>query len=409
MRGLGVLKRLLLLCSLCVLPLFGDELGEILSENKSLMFEYDLQRNELESDKLSKSWINPVTLRYKKSYTTQFKDINTGKDSTTITANYGVIIDQPIFRSGGIYFAMKYADAYRQTNRADIVLQRRNMIGDAVNILFQLKKNRLQQQKLSYQIKNDRIDILQKRDSYQAGLLDSSFLDQAILKKSQDEANLLELKLNREELLQRFSLLSDKDPASLKLPHLKLVSKERYREENLDLKKDRAFARESEYQSKMTVAKYLPTVSLQGEYWNGDVNPLFANPLLNQAYYNYGFTVSMPLDINSFSDIESSKVAKLRAATQVIDRKETVDEEYNWIRNSLNILDRKIALAKKDEKIYRNLYKVTRNLVKAGEKTKLDADVMKNSLEIRRLDQQIYRIDKQIQLLKLYIRMEHVL
>jgi len=55
------------------------------------------------------------------------------------------------------------------------------------------------------------------------------------------------------------------------------------------------------------------------------------------------------------------------------------------------------------------LYRVTKNLVQAGEKTPLDAEVMQNSLKIRKLDQKIFHIDKQIQLLKLYIRMEHVL
>ncbi|PTB83711.1 hypothetical protein C9926_01555, partial [Sulfurovum lithotrophicum] len=149
----------------------------------------------------------------------------------------------------------------------------------------------------------------------------------------------------------------------------------------------------------------------QGQYIDGDINPLFVGPgsTLQEQYYNYGFSVSMHIDINALSDIEASKVEKLRAAVQVIDRKETVQEEYQWIYNSLSVLDKKIALAKKDEKIYMNLFRVTKNLEKAGEKTSLDTAIMKNSLEIRKLDQQIYKIDKQIRLLKLYVRMENVL
>jgi len=381
----------------------ADELSDILSKNKSLLFEYDLERNELESDKLSKSWINPIILRYNQNHSTQFP----GK--TIKTGNYSVSIDQPIFRSGGIYNAIKYADTFRKANRTEIILQRRAMIGDAVSILFQLKKNALLQKKMAYQIANDKIDIRQKRDSYNAGLLDSSFLDQAILKKSQDEANLLELKLNLLELQQRFSLLSDKDPEVLTLPTLKLVTKEKYRSENLELKKDVLAAEESEYQKNMTIAKYLPAVSLQGQYLDGDLNPLWSSSGVKERYYNYGFSVSMPLDVNSFTDIESSKVAKLRAKTQVIDKKETVDEEYQWVANSLEILDRKISLARKDEKVYRSLYTLTKNLVQAGEKTPLDVDVMNNSLQIRKLDQKIYEIDKQLQLIRLYIRMENVL
>ncbi len=403
MKGSSVLKRLFLLYSLVSLPLMADELKDILSHNKSLLFEYDLERNELESDKLSKSWINPIMLRYNQNHSTQFPG------QTIKTGNYAVSIDQPIFRSGGIYYAIKYAGAYRSANRTDIVLKRRQMIGDAVSILFQLKKNKLQQQKMKLQIANDKIDIRQKRDSYNAGLLDSSFLDQAILKKSQDEANLLELKLNLLELKQRFSLLSDKKPEKLKVPRLKLISKKNYRRENLELKRDTLLAEESEYQKHMTIAKYLPVVSLQGQYTDGDLNPLWATGGIKERYYNYGFSVSMPIDINAYADIESSKVARLRAATQVLDRKKTVNEEYDWIKNSLGILDRKIVLARKDEKVYASLYKLTKNLAQAGEKTSLDVAVMKNSREIRKLDQKIYYIDKQIQLLKLYIRVKNVL
>ena len=407
MKGLNVLKKLLVLCSLLLSSmLYADELSSILSENKELLFDYDFKSNELQSDILSKSWINPVQVRYGKDYTTRFK---TG---TVDTGTFSVYIDQPIFRSGGIYYAIKYSDALRDANEAELKLQRRQMIGDAVSILFNLKKNKLEQKKMRYLVKNDTIDIRQKRDSYDAGILDSSFLDQAILKKSQDEAILLEFELNYLELKQRFSLLSDKNPDKLRLPKLKMMSKKNYTQQNLELKKDVLRAEESSYNAKVTVAKYLPTLSLQGQYTDGDLNPLFAGngpSNLNEAYYNYGFSVSMPLDINSFSDIEAAKVAKLRAATQVLDRKDTVKEEYQWIDNSLGILDKKIYLARKDEKIYKNLLRLTKDLAEAGEKTSLDADIMSNSLQVRKLDQLIYGIDKQLKLLKLYIRVENVL
>ncbi len=404
MKDLNVLKKLFLLCSLWVSSLMhADELGDILSDNKELLFDYQFQSNELESDMLSKSWMNPVRLQYSKNYSTQFID------TTKITGNYSVIIDQPIFRSGGIYYGIKYSEALRHANKTELKLQKRMMIGDAVSILFNLKKTKFEQEKMKYQIKNDMMDIRQKRESYEAGLLDSSFLDQAILKKSQDETALLQMDLTLMELKQKFSLLSDKDPKSLRLPTLKLMSKSNYSTENLELKRDRLRAEQSDYNEKVTWAKYLPTVSLQGQYTDGDRNPFFINPDIKEKYYNYGFTISMPLDINSFSDIESSKVEKLKAAVEVLDRKNTIDEEYNWIQSNLDILDKKIVLAQKDEKVYKNLFRLTKNLAQAGEKTSLDADIMHNSLQIRKIDQKIYQIDKQIQLLKLYVRVENAI
>ncbi len=405
MKDLNVLKKLFLLCSLVASSLiYADELGDILSDNKELIFDYQLESNELESDILSKSWLNPVRVQYNKNFSTQFTD------TTVITGGYSIIVDQPIFRSGGIYYGIKYSEALRDATRADLQLQKRTMIGDAISILFNLKKTKLEQEKMKYQIKNDVIDIRQKRDSYDAGLLDSSFLDQAILKKSQDETALLEMDLTLMELKQKFALLSDKDPGSLRLPSLKLMSKENYSEANLELKRDRLRAAQSDYNQKVTWAKYLPEVSLQGQYTDADLNPFFRdNPTIKEKYYTYGFTVSMPLDINSFSDIEASKVEKLKAATELLDRKETVDEEYDWIHNSLSILDKKILLAQKDEKVYKSLYRLTKNLADAGEKTSFDAEIMHNSLQIRKIDQKIYQIDKQLQLLKLYVRVENAI
>jgi len=403
MKDSNVLKKYLILCSILVSIGYTDDLGDILSDNKSILFDYEIKTNELESDKLSKSWVNPVILRYKKSYSTQFSDRSDIRDTVSVS------IDQPIFRSGGIYYGIKYAQAQRNANTVEIKRQKRMMIGDAVSILFNLEKTKLEQEKLRYLIKNDTIDIRQKRDSYESGLLDSSFLDQAILKKSQDETNLLQLELNFIDLTKSFSLLSDKNPDILRLPHLSLMGQEQYTNKNLELQRDKHRAEQSAHNVHVTRAKYSPTVSLQGQYIDGDLNPHFFSPTLQERYYNYGFSVSMPLDINTFNDLEVSKVEKLKTALEVVEREETIKEEYTWIVKSLAILDKKINLAQKDEKVYNNLFNVTKNLVQAGEKTSLDSDIMYNSLQIRKIDQKIYKIDKQIQLLKLYVRMENAL
>ena len=403
---MNVLKKLLVLCSLLYGSLvLADELGDILSSNKLEIFEYQHQDNELNSEKLLKSWINPVVLRYQKDYSTQFGD------DTIKTGRFSVSINQPIFRSGGIYFGIKYAQVQRKANNAEIERQKRKLLGDAVSILFNLKKLSLQQNKSKLLIANDLISIRQKRESYQSGLLDSSFLDRAILQKSQNEASLLKMELNSLELEQRFSLLSDKNPKKLRLPKLKLMDKSSYKHKNLTLKRDKYRASQASYNEKVTWAKYMPTLSVSGSYIDADINPLFrqVGSGLKEQYYNYSMSVSMALDINALTDIEASRVAKLKSATQVIDTKMTIEKEYEWIKKSLFILDKNIELAKKDEKIYLNLYRLTKNLVSAGEKTSHDAKLMKNSLEVRKIDQKIYAIDKQIQLLKLYARMKNAL
>ena len=404
MKGLNVLKRLLVLCSLLLTSaVYADELSDILSDNKNILFDYEFRSNTAQSDMLEKSWINPIMLQYSKSFSKQFTD------RTVKTGSFSVGIDQPIFRSGGIYFAIKYAQALRGANEAQIKLKKRETIGNAVKLLFEMRKLELEQKKLSLLIKNDKLDIRQKRESYNVGLIDSSFLDQAILKANQDETKKLETEISLMKLKQSFSLLSDKNPKQLKLPKLKLISQKRYKGANLELVRDRLRAKEKAYNAKMTWAKYLPSVSIQGRYADADLNPLFARPGLEEKYWTYGFTVSMPLNINMFSDIEAAKVARLKAETEVIERKHSIDEEYKLIRSKLKIIEKKITLAKKDEKLYARLYRTTRNLARAGEKTSLDTAMMHNSLQVRKLDQKIYYLDKQIELIGLYTKVANAI
>ncbi|MDQ1326615.1 MAG: hypothetical protein QG564_1740 [Campylobacterota bacterium] len=377
--------------------LHADELGDILSKNKTALFDYQFQSNDLEYDILSKSWINPIAIQYSKTYSEQYSD------KTVQTGSFSIGIDQPIFKSGGIYYSIKYSEALHDANVADIMLQKRQMIGSAVTQLYMMKKLELQQKKLTYLIKNDTIDIKQKRESYEAGLLDSSFLDQALLQKNVDETSLLETEISLMQAREEFGVLSDKDPKQLTLPKLKLIAASDFRGSNLELARERLREKEKAYNAKMTWAKYLPAISLQGRYTDGDVNPYSYFSTLKERYYSYGFTISMPIDINSLSEIEAAKVARMKAAAEVIDRQNTIDEEYNLVNQNLRIIDKKIQLAQKDEELYQNLYHLTRNLEKAGEKTSYDTAMMKNSLEIKKLDQKIYEVDKQIELLKLYI------
>ncbi len=389
-----------ILLSLLGGALYADLPDDLLSTRQNLLFEYDYRSNEAQSAKLQKSWINPIMLRYSREFSEQFGD------KSYKTGSFTVSIDQPIFRSGGIYYAIRYAEALRDANEAQITLNKRQRIAQAVKLLFEIKKSKLQIAKLKLLIQNDTIDIRQKRERYEAGVLDSSFLDQAILKKNLDEATMLEAEEGLLQLEERFGLLSNKDPDRLKLPVLKLLPKKRYKEKHLELARDRHRVEQERYNAKMTWAKYLPTLSVHARYTDEDINPLFARGGggLKERYRTYGLTLSMPLDINMFADVEQSKVAALKAQAALIEREREVDSDYRLVQKRVEMIEKKIALAKRNEKLYRNLYRVTKNLAAAGEKTSLDANVMLHALQIKRLDAQIYYYEKQMVLLELYAK-----
>jgi len=377
---------------------YGDNLKNILSDTKNKIFDYELRENSEKSDKLENSWIKPVNLEYTKNYSRQFKD------KTIKTGSFSIGINQPIFKFGGIYFGIQYAKALRKLNKTQIKLKKREMIVDAIKLLIQIKKSKLDYKKRVLLIKNDNISIRQKDEQYNAGLLDSSFLDEAILKKTQNENILLELESNIAKLEQQFALLSDKNPNSLPVPKLKLISINDYKNKNLELIINRLKVKEKAYDAKMSWTKYLPTVSLQARYTSEDINPLYVNAGLKEKYYNYGLTISMPLDMNMFSDVEAKKVADLKAQVELIEQEKTINHEYTLLINKLHVINKKITLVKKDEKLYKRLYSVTKNLVYAGEKTSSDLLLMSNTLKIRKLDQMIYDLDKQLEILALYAK-----
>jgi len=396
MKGSSVLKKLWLLCSLLLsLPLAAQsELENYLSREKNLIFDYQQEANRLQSAVLRKSWISPIMLNYSETTNT----ISLSGDETDRIFNVG--IDQPIFKSGGIYYAVKFADAQEGATRAQIRLQRRQLITQAIETLFQLRKNRLQQKQMRLKIRNDEIDIRRKREQYDAGVIDSSFLNQAILQRNRDQTALLGLQLTEKNLRNAFSLLSDKRPDGLRLPRLTLIGSEEYRRKNLELEAQRLEVAQSEYDSKMTWSKYLPTFSLNANYYATDSD----RPLLGQKedYYRYGFRVSMPLNINAPQDIEAGRVRYLQQAVQLQDTRRKVRSEYRLVLDTLSIIDKKIALARSDEKLYRSLLDSTKEQAAAGQKTRLDVETMRNSMNLAKLDAQIYGIERQIQLLKLY-------
>jgi len=401
MKGLDVLKRFLIACSLLGGTLYADALENLLSERKNQAFSYDFERNEAQSDVVSKSWINPVMLQYTKSYSNQF-----GSDTTT-SSSFSVGVDQPIFRSGGIYFAIKYAQAQRGANRTQIAMAKRETIAQAINLLFQMKKLKLEQKKYRFLIANDALDVKQKRDSYRAGILQSSFVDQAMLQANQDEIQKLSLEVSYMELKEQFSLLSDKNPEHLKLPHFTLLTLKKFKQHSLKLRYNKLRAKEKAYNAKMTWAKYLPTISIQGRYTDATPDPLFSTPDVKDAYSSYGFSISMPLNVNMLSDIEAAKVEKLKAQLDVVDERENIEAFYALVRRKLAWVDKKIALSKKDEKLYANMYRLTKDLQKAGEKTKSDVSMLYNGLQIRKLNQKIYKLEREMILLELYTKVSN--
>jgi len=401
MKALNLLSLLSLsLSSLLLANENNVSLNSYISKYKQEQFGYDTKKIESESLKLRDSWIAPLRLNYSYSKSAPY-----GSEQTN--ENAAIKMDQPIFQSGGIYYGIKFANASKRYNEYGVDVAKRKLIKDTIATLMQIKQSSLRERKQKYLIENSEINLAQQKDQYLSGQLDSGFLDNAIIEKNNVTLALYDIQNQKEKLVSTFHTLSDLDYTKATLPHLELISNNDFLQDNIVLNQTKAEVQKNRYAKNVTIAKYLPSVNFTAGYnWQKTSNqqfspafPSFSNEL---SYYNYGLKVTLPLDINSFRDIESSRVDYLKSKVVQKDKQRELNSLYEQVIHNLENFNKKIALSEDNVKLYTKLLADTNELYSAGYKTEYDMETMKNSLEIQILDKKIYEIDKQLELLNLY-------
>ncbi|RXK05691.1 TolC family protein [Halarcobacter bivalviorum] len=385
------LANLLLISSLSFSTIAANEVDEkILSKDRLDIIDLSKKQNEEKSSKLRKDWINPITLSYSKNYTENYDTIKSM-----------VSINQPIFKSGGIYSAIKYANVNFKYNDLDIETQRKELIKQVTTMLFNLHIIDLNIKKNELLLKNAKIDIERKKEQVLNGFLDTSYLDNAILDANGVKNTLADLYFQKEELENNFNNLASKEYTSFELPQLTLTDKENFLENSLELAKARVDIKQKDYLTNMSISQYLPTLSVNmdyNHYHDTDSNP----SIVDETTTNYGVSVSMPLDVRALNDVQTQRIEYLKSKLNL---NNIILEEQNFYKTKLSridMLERKKNIAKEDYELYDSLLKIIVEEKNAQLKTQSDVDTLANSQKIKSLEVKIYELQKQIELLEVY-------
>ena len=393
MKALKLSIALSLLCS--TLLISQEQLDSYISENKKELFNYDYEKNEAQSSKLRDSWIVPLNLNYSYSKSNPYGDEQTNE-------NASIKMDQPIFQSGGIYYGIKFAEASKIYSDYSVDVAKRKLVKDAISLLMQIKQIDLKIQNQKLRIENAEINLAQKKEEYLNGQLDSGFLDSAIIDRNVVIQALYDLQTNKERLISKFSAISDMDHKGAFVPSLEMLTLEKFLQNNIVLGMSEGEIEKNRYAKDVTVAKYLPKVNLTASYnWDKTTTSLLLGPR-EKDYYSVGFRASLPIDINTFRDVESSKIDYLKAKLAVDDRKRELRAIYEQVMQNIDNFEKKKLLSVENRDIYERLLEDTKELYSAGYKTKYDVELLQNSVEIQKSDVAIYEIDKQLELLTLY-------
>jgi outer membrane protein TolC len=392
-----VLNLSIALSLLCSSLLFSDEeLDSYISQNKKEQFIYDYEKNEAESSKLRDSWIAPLNLNY-----THSKSDPYGEQQTSESAS--IKMDQPIFQSGGIYYGIKFAEASRIYSDYSIDVAKRKLVKDAVSLLMQIKQIDLKVSKQKLQIENSEINLAQKKEDYLNGQLDSGFLDSAIIDRNILIQALYDLETNKEKLISKFNAISDMNYKNAHVPNLNILTQEQFLKHNIVLGMSESEIVKNRYAKDVTVAQYLPKVNITAGYnWDKSDSIYQFGSAKEKDYYNFGFKVNLPLDINTFRDIESSKIDYLKSQLLVEDKMRELKAIFEQVMQNIENFERKKQLSVENMELYEKLLSDTKELYQAGYKTQYDVELLQNSVAIQKSDVQIYELDKQLELLTLY-------
>lgn len=395
-----MMKKVALSALLALGLMAESEHDALLSSLKKQQFQLDYEKAKEDASALRYDWVNQITGSYTQTH-------NRDYDPNQKTKTYSVSINQPVFKSGGIYYGIKYADATEKYQYGSIKVEEKTQIKTVINLMYSLRRVDLEIEKQKLLIENTKIDVERKKEQFQSGFLDSGTLDNAILDRSQAESSLLSLESSRSDLLKSLKDISDKSYETLELPQFHLMEKEQFIDKNINLRVARDYTEQQEYRKKGIITTYFPTLSLTAAYYDTEYENSSSNSDDGNSYSTVGFTLSMPLlDVNMYNNIQSYRIDHLKAAIAESETKREEQNRYENILEALNIIDKRIGLSQSDMEQYDSLVMEAREKYTAGEKTVFDVETLENSRDIRKLDLSIYAIDKQLQLLELYANME---
>lgn len=373
----------------------------ILSANESVLS--DLKQQEIEIskkqnienfDKEKYDWVETIggSIDWTKS------------DAEVETTTFSITISQPIFKSGGIYYAIQYANENNLFNTLSTRLQEKSLINSAFLALLNIKKIEKNIEIQTQKLANAKIDIIRKEEQYNSGLLDSSYLDNAILTKSAIQTALADLRMQKVELEQSFKNMSDLDAKDASLPRLSLMDENEYKNLNLELKQSLSSLKKVGYIEDMRFASYLPTLSLKASYSDVDTDPSLKT---DGSSYRYGLSLSMPLfDMGRDNVLELARLDKLKAKVGHEQKLKEAQNEYDAVKLKLQIIDEKISLVQEDIQRYHSLVKLTLDKLSIGEVTSYDVDTMQNSKRSKEFELELLELEKQLELLGLYAKID---
>lgn len=380
----------ILYCFLLSSLLFANEKSnEVLMPLKNEIRDLETKSIEEKKEVNKYEWLNDLNISLSQS-----KD-----DEHIKTKDYSLNLNQKILDFGGISSQIDYANNLFKQEALKIRMENFEDLNTLYKNFIDLKINDINILQNDLNIKNSEIEVDIKKSQYRNGQSDISDLNDAIMKKNLLEDSKMNLKLNKVIYENDIKKLTSYELNNLSIPSISLISKDIFLEKSTKKLYANLESQVSQNEYKKTKSKYLPALNLTGAVGYQD-----STTKKSQDYYNYGASITMPLNYTFSNDIEYSKLVyfqnRKKEELTLIELEKVYDSSIETIKQFEN----RINLALNDIKLYEELLELNQEEFNAGFKADEDVQTLKNSKEIRKLDIEKYKLNIKKELLYIYFQ-----
>ena len=379
-----------LYCFLLSSLLFANEKSnEVLMPLKNEIRDLETKSIEEKKEVNKYEWLNDLNISLSQS-----KD-----DEHIKTKDYSLNLNQKILDFGGISSQIDYANNLFKQEALKIKMENFEDLNTLYKNFIDLKINDINILQNDLNIKNSEIEVDIKKSQYRNGQSDISDLNDAIMKKNLLEDSKMNLKLNKVIYENDIKKLTSYELNNLSIPSISLISKDIFLEKSTKKLYANLESQVSQNEYKKTKSKYLPALNLTGAVGYQD-----STTKKSQDYYNYGASITMPLNYTFSNDIEYSKLVYLQNRKKEELTSIELEKVYDSSIETIKQFENRINLALNDIKLYEELLELNQEEFNAGFKADEDVQTLKNSKEIRKLDIEKYKLNIKKELLYIYFQ-----
>jgi len=318
-------------------------------------------------------------------------------DNTQTSKNASINLNQPIFRSGGIYWQIKKGKIVKSLSEKLLNKKEHQLIFSLYELVLNIQKLDLQLQKQELAIENQNILIKNRQDKYLHGVLDLSRLDEAIIDLNSLKNKKEEIYQARIDLIANLRDLTDLEYNEITIPEFEIIPEETFVKKNFDIDIQKTNIKNSELDKKLAYAQFLPKISVFGSYQYDDSE--FQK--INEST-TYGVKLTIPIGFGFSNAIETAKATYLKTRSELNDKIETAHNLYKKIISKMESVKRKVANTQELLMSYESLYKTTKEYYESDLKTAETVKILENRVKINKLDLKIYEIELKILKLLFY-------